>query len=134
VTEVRCALGSFLLLARSRCDCLRVVSKGRSFFIHNFGLGSSSAHLPPGSTAPSVADARGFIILFPVFLIIPTLAARCLSRPQHAVVPWQPEEEWWPDDAWDMYPGFFYMPQICDMGPIILLPFRRKACFGFGRV
>jgi hypothetical protein len=34
----------------------------------------------------------------------------------------------WPDDAWDMYPGFFYMPQICDMGPIILLPFRRKAC------
>jgi hypothetical protein len=23
------------------------------------------------------------------------------------------------------------MPQICDMGPIILLPFRRKACLGF---
>jgi hypothetical protein len=31
-------------------------------------------------------------------------------------------EKWWPDGAWDMYPGF------CDMGPIILLPFRRKAC------
>jgi hypothetical protein len=28
-------------------------------------------------------------------------------------------EKWWPDDAWDMYPVFFYMPQICDMGPII---------------
>ena len=34
-------------------------------------------------------------------------------------------EKWWPNGAWDMHPGFFYMPQICDMGPIILLPFRR---------
>jgi hypothetical protein len=24
--------------------------------------------------------------------------------------------------------GIFYMPQICDMGPMALLPFRRKAC------
>ena len=40
-------------------------------------------------------------------------------------------EKWWPKGAWDMHPGFFYMPQICDMGPIILLPFRRKACWGF---
>ena len=39
-------------------------------------------------------------------------------------------EKWWPNSAWDMHPGFFYMPQICDMGPIILLPFRRKACWG----
>jgi hypothetical protein len=29
-------------------------------------------------------------------------------------------EKWWPDGAWDMYPGFFYMRQICDMGLIIL--------------
>ena len=40
-------------------------------------------------------------------------------------------EKWWPNGAWDMHPGFFYMPQICDMGPIILLPFQRKACCGF---
>ena len=40
-------------------------------------------------------------------------------------------EKWWPNGAWDLHPGFFYMPQICDMGPIILLPFRRKACWGF---
>ena len=40
-------------------------------------------------------------------------------------------EKWWPNGAWDMHPGFFYMPQICDIGPIILLPFRRKACWGF---
>ena len=40
-------------------------------------------------------------------------------------------EKWWPNGAWDMHPGFYYMPQICDMGPIILLPFRRKACWGF---
>jgi len=29
--------------------------------------------------------------------------------------------------------GIFYMPQICDMGPTALLPFRRKACWGFFR-
>jgi hypothetical protein len=28
---------------------------------------------------------------------------------------------------------FFYMPQSCDMGPTALLPFRRKACWGFFR-
>ena len=39
-------------------------------------------------------------------------------------------EKWWPNGAWDMHPGFFCMPQICDMGPIILLPFWRKACWG----
>ena len=27
--------------------------------------------------------------------------------------------------------GFFYMPQISDMGQTALLPFRRKACWGF---
>ena len=27
--------------------------------------------------------------------------------------------------------GFFYMPQICDMVQTALLPFRRKACYGF---
>jgi hypothetical protein len=21
-------------------------------------------------------------------------------------------EKWWPNGAWDMHPGFFYMPQI----------------------
>ena len=35
-------------------------------------------------------------------------------------------EKWWPNGAWDMHTEFFYMPQICDMGQIILLPFRRK--------
>ena len=27
--------------------------------------------------------------------------------------------------------GFFYLPQICDMGQTALLPIRRKACWGF---
>ena len=27
--------------------------------------------------------------------------------------------------------GIFCMPQICDMGPMALLPLRRKACWGF---
>jgi hypothetical protein len=30
--------------------------------------------------------------------------------------------------------GIFYMPQICDMGPTALLPFRRKALWGFFQV
>ena len=38
--------------------------------------------LPPGSTAASVA-----YFTIPRFLNVPTLAARCLSRPQPAVVP-----------------------------------------------
>jgi hypothetical protein len=29
--------------------------------------------------------------------------------------------------------GIFYMPQIYDMGPMALLPLRRKACWGFFR-
>ena len=29
--------------------------------------------------------------------------------------------------------GFFYMPKICDVGQTALLPFRRKACWGFFR-
>ena len=28
--------------------------------------------------------------------------------------------------------GFFYMPQICDMGQTALLPFRRKVCWDAG--
>ena len=27
--------------------------------------------------------------------------------------------------------GFFYMPQICDMGQTALLPFRKETCWGF---
>ena len=40
-------------------------------------------------------------------------------------------EKWWPNGAWDIHPRFFYVPQICEMGTIILRPFRRKACLGF---
>jgi hypothetical protein len=29
--------------------------------------------------------------------------------------------------------GLFYMPQSCDMGPMALLPLRRKACWEFFR-
>jgi hypothetical protein len=35
----------------------------------------------------------------PIFLIVPTLAARCLLCPQPAVVPKQPEEELWVEIA-----------------------------------
>ena len=67
---------------------------------------------PPGSTAASVADCT-----IPRFselsysgrqesLASTTLAARGETM----------GEKWWPNGAWDMHPGFFYMPQICDKG------------------
>ena len=70
----------------------------------------------------------GLLYIPVAFLNVPALAARCLPRPQPAIVPPAAKggtmgEKCWPHGAWDMHPGFFYMPQ-----PIILLPFRRKAC------
>jgi hypothetical protein len=101
-------------------------------FFYKFGLGSSSALLPPGSTAASVAYARGLLYYSPlsnrsysgrqVPLASTTRGSPLAARGETM------GEKWWPDSAWDMYPGLFYMPQICDMGPIILLPLRRKAC------
>ena len=36
-------------------------------------------------------------------------------------------------ESCDFHFRVFYMPQICDMGQTALLPFRRKACWGFFR-
>ena len=55
------------------------VSKGIIIIIW---IGVQFRALPPGSTAASVAYCT-----IPRFLNVPTLAARCLSRPQPAVVP-----------------------------------------------
>ena len=52
------------------------------FFFTIIWIGVQFHALPPGSTAASVAYC-----MIPRFLNIPTLAARCLSRPQPAVVP-----------------------------------------------
>ena len=96
----------------------------RLFFFNNLDWGPVP-RLPPGSTAANVAHCT-----IPRSLNVLPLSARCLSRPHPAVAPSSQRtmgEKWWPNSAWDMHPGFFYMPQICDMGPIILLPFRRKA-------
>ena len=78
----------------------------------------------------------GLLYIPVAFLTVPALAARCLPLPQPTVVPLATKggtmgQKWWPNGAWDMHPGFFYIPKICDMGPIILLPLRRKACWGF---
>jgi hypothetical protein len=43
-------------------------------------------HFCPLEALQPVCNQR-FIVPFPLFLIVPTLAARCLSRPQPAVVP-----------------------------------------------
>jgi len=79
-------------------------------------LGFQFRDLPPGSTAASVADCT-----------IPRFSKRsCFGRqvPLASTTRGSPlaakgetmGEKWWPNGAWDMHPGFFYMPQICDMG------------------
>jgi hypothetical protein len=78
----------------------------------------------PWNAATSVTDARGL-------LYHPLISNRSYPGRQEPPASTTYGRKWQPDDAWDMYPGFFNMPQICDMGPIILLPFRRKACCGF---
>jgi hypothetical protein len=102
---------------------------------NNFGLGSSSALCPLEALHP--------VWLMPVvYCTIPRFSkSSYFARqvPLASTTRCSPlaarggtmDEKWWLDGAWDMYPRFFYMPQICDMGPIILLPFRRKACWGF---
>jgi len=73
----------------------------------------------------------------PLFLDIPTSAARCLHIRNDARDPsserWNCVGEkvpvilpkWW----LPRHLGIFYMPQIYDMGPTALLPLQRKACW-----
>jgi hypothetical protein len=102
---------------------------------YNFGLGYSSALLPPGSTAASVVYSRGLLHYSPFSnrsysgRQVP-LASTTRHSPL-AAREGTMGEKWWPDVAWDMYPRFFYMPQICDMELKILLPFQRKVYWGF---
>jgi hypothetical protein len=76
---------------------------------------------------------------FPLPLDVSTFAARCLHVPINASAPssvrWKCEREWSGNFS-EIKPflrhlGIFYMPQICDMGKTALLPFRRKAWWGF---
>ena len=76
-----------------------------------------------------------------LFLDVPTSAARCLHDRNDARDPsgkrWNCVGEnysvillkW----QFPLHLGIFYMPQIYDMRPTALLPFRRKACWGFFR-
>jgi len=60
------------------------------------------------------------IVRSPVaFLNVSALFARCLRGSPLVVKGGTMGEKWLPNGAWDIHPGFFYMPQICDMGPII---------------
>jgi hypothetical protein len=68
--------------------------RGSFFFFFYFGLGSSSAFCLLEALQPVWLTPEVYCTI-PVVLIVPTLAARCLSRPQPAVVPWQPGEELW---------------------------------------
>jgi len=102
-----------------------------NFIFYFFGLGFQFRALPPWSTSASVA-----------YCTIPRFSKRSYFGRQVSLASTTRGSplaakggtmggKWWPNGAWYMHPGFFYMPQICDMEPIILLPFRRKACWGF---
>ena len=80
----------------------------------NFGLGFQFHDLPPGSTAASVA-----------YCTIPRFSKRSYfgrQVPLASTTRGSPlaakgvtmGEKWWPNGAWAMHPGFFYMPQICE--------------------
>ena len=97
------------------------------------------------SSIRPIADATD--VLQPSRLIVltlyppPHLFER--SHVRHQVSPRPSSERWncvgknWPvilpEIATSSISGIFYMPQIYDMGPMALLPLRRKACWGFFR-
>jgi hypothetical protein len=82
-------------------------------------------------------------LFVPPALDVPTLATRCLRA--YRRVPRSSGGSWnlWAENEDRQFSlkcrhpryilGIFYMPQICDMEPMALLPFRRKACWGFFR-
>ena len=109
-----------------------------------FSSSSSSLSVGPVANATDV--------LQPDWLIALTLSPPRLLRSSHVrcQVPPRPRRErsWWRkvemcewelagNFAWNcdfhVNSGFFYVPQICDMGPTALLPIRRKACWGIFR-
>ena len=91
----------------------------------------------PAANAPGCTAAEG-LLYKPWSLVLPTRTARCLhQRPSSERSNYLGEK--WPvisTESCDFHAytfGFFYMPQICDMGQAALPPFRRKACWGFFR-
>jgi hypothetical protein len=71
------------------------------FFNFNFVLGLSSAFCLQDALQPMWLMPEVYCTI-PIFLIIPTLAARCLSRPATSNQRRNYGRKCWPDDAWDM--------------------------------
>ena len=77
----------------------------------------------PATNAPGCTAAEGLLVL-----VLPTCTARCLHQSERKNY----LGEKWPvisTESYDFHAytiGFFYMPQICDMGQRALLRFRRK--------
>jgi hypothetical protein len=96
----------------------------------------------PWASAASHRCTAACWLIVPPALDVPTLATTCPRA--YRRVPHSSGGSWnlWAGIRTDNFAqmptstvhlGFFYMPQICDMGPTALLPFRRKACWGFFR-
>ena len=73
-----------------------------NFFFNNLDWCPVPCFCPLEALAASVA-----YFTIPRSLNVPTLAARCLLRPQPAVVPYQPEEELWARNG-----GLGYAPRV----------------------
>ena len=69
---------------------------------------------------PRLHRTRKLIVQTLVFSL--SYLHRQLSPPETLVV------EKWPVISTHTLFGFFYMPQICDMGQTALVPFRRNSC------
>jgi len=110
-------------------------------FIHSYSA------LRPVRQEPELSQATGMALApcilgrflgvgchyFPSPLDVPTFVARCLHVQKDARNPSSGRCEKCcpvilPKCRLPRHLGIFYMPQICDMGPTALLPFRRKMC------
>jgi hypothetical protein len=72
---------------------------------------------------------QAYCTLAPRNFLPSPLEALCISQTQRTLLAKEVTNGIWP--AISQFPkraGFFYMPQIWDMGQIISLPLRRKAC------
>ena len=93
--------------------------------------GSGTLH--PGQVLGMVCNC------FPPPLDVPTFAVKCLyvckdvQAAKGGIVGEKFVREFCLNSDFHLNLGIFYMPQIYDMGPTILLSLRRKACRGFFR-
>ena len=98
-----------------------LLEQPKVLIINNFGLGSSFALCPLEALQPVWLFVQSPFSKRSYFgRQVPRASTTCSSP--LASKGGTMGEKWWPNGAWDMHPGFFYVPQICNVGPIIYFP------------